>query len=235
MSLMLIISLLCGLAAVAALIWASASIRSQLYLHSLCRGEGGGSVVALTFDDGPDLVRTPEVLEVLARHGVKATFFLIGSKAEGHPDLVRRIVAEGHIIGNHTYNHRGSFPLCGGTTVCEELARTRQTLERITGLRTRLFRPPFGVTNPIIGRAVRGAGYSSIGWSVRSLDTIARTPRKEVLDRILHRIHPGAIVLLHDRCEESAALLDALLTELKGRGYTTQTIEELLDLQAYEK
>ena len=96
----LIISL--AIATAAGAVWASASIHSPFYLRSLCRRSEAGAVVALTFDDGPDPVRTPELLEVLARHDVKATFFLTGKQVAANPELVRRIVAEGHVVGNHT-------------------------------------------------------------------------------------------------------------------------------------
>lgn len=234
MSVTIILSLLCGAAAFAGLVWASASIRSRVYLHSHCRAEGCGHVIALTFDDGPDPLRTPKVLDVLARHKAQAAFFLIGEKASAHPELVRRILSEGHTIGNHTYTHSGLFPLNSSRKIREELRCTAETLARITGRKPRLFRPPFGVTNPLIGCAVRKAGYDSVGWSVRSLDTISRTPRQKVLARILRGIHDGAVILLHDRCEASAELLEALLIELERRGYAIKKPEELFHLEAYE-
>ncbi len=228
------ILLVVGLAVVAVLAWGSASIRSGLYLHALCRGGRSDRNVVLTFDDGPDPRHTPEVLDVLARHDARAVFFLIGEKAGAHPELVRRIVAEGHLVGNHTHSHSGLFPLLRSRRMDEELHASEETIRHITGRRPLLFRPPFGVTNPAIARAVDRMGLIVVGWSIRSMDTVARTPRRKVLDRIVWRLHPGAVILLHDRCPQSARLTERLLEELAERNYSVNTIERMFGIEAYE-
>lgn len=207
------------------LIYASAFISSGIYLKALCRVAGNRKEVVLTFDDGVDPKRTPEVLDVLKKHNARGVFFLIGQRAEAYPDLVRRICDEGHQIGNHTYSHEPDFPLKGHTEMHRELIRTQVLLEKLSAKPVKLFRPPFGVTNPNIARAVNGLGYQTIGWSIRSFDTM-NTPREKVLKRILRKLRPGAIILMHDDRNKSAELLDELLTTLQKRGYTTILIED---------
>ena len=140
------------------LVRGSASVRASWYLRMRCRARRAGRRVALTFDDGPDPQRTPAVLDLLARQGVRATFFVVGARAEAHPELVRRMATEGHVVGNHSYTHSWRFPLRSLGRTMEELCRTGEVLHRITGRQPRLFRPPFGVTNPTIAQAVRRLG-----------------------------------------------------------------------------
>lgn len=216
------------------LVRGSASVRVSWYLRMRCRARGAERRVALTFDDGPDPQRTPAVLDLLARQGVRATFFVVGARAEAHPELVRRMVAEGHVVGNHSYTHSWRFPLRSLGRTVEELRRTGEVLHRITGRQPRLFRPPFGVTNPTIARAVRRLGLDPVGWSIRSLDTMGQSPER-VAARILRRLHPGAVILLHDRCAGSERLVGLLVEGLRSRGLEPVTLPELFDIEAYEK
>lgn len=216
------------------LVRGSASVRASWYLRMRCRARRAGRRVALTFDDGPDPQRTPAVLDLLARQGVRATFFVVGARAEAHPELVRRMVAEGHVVGNHSYTHSWRFPLRSHGRTMEELRRTGEVLHRITGRQPRLFRPPFGVTNPTIARAVRRLGLDPVGWSIRSLDTMGQSPER-VAARILRRLHPGAVILLHDRCAGSERLVGLLVEGLRSRGLEPVTLPELFDIEAYEK
>lgn len=216
------------------LVRGSASVRASWYLRMRCRARRAGRRVALTFDDGPDPQRTPAVLDLLARQGVRATFFVVGARAEAHPELVRRMVAEGHVVGNHSYTHSWRFPLRSLGRTMEELRRTGEVLHRITGRQPRLFRPPFGVTNPTIARAVRRLGLDPVGWSIRSLDTMGQSPER-VAARILRRLHPGAVILLHDRCAGSERLIGLLVEGLRSRGLEPVTLPELFDIEAYEK
>lgn len=216
------------------LVRGSASVRASWYLRMRCRARRAGRRVALTFDDGPDPQRTPAVLDLLARQGVRATFFVVGARAEAHPELVRRMVAEGHVVGNHSYTHSWRFPLRSLGRTMEELRRTGEVLHRITGRQPRLFRPPFGVTNPTIARAVRRLGLDPVGWNIRSLDTMGQSPER-VAARILRRLHPGAVILLHDRCAGSERLVGLLVEGLRSRGLEPVTLPELFDIEAYEK
>lgn len=221
-------------ALVAFMVWASADVGSGIYLKSLCRKVTADRVVTLTFDDGPDEEMTPKVLDVLKGYDIKATFFLVGNRVERNSDIVRRIVAEGHTIGNHTFSHKGVFPLCRAERVEEELCRCSDAIADAAAVRPMLFRPPFGVTNPIIGRAVRGAGLQSVGMSIRSLDTLKRKRRRDICERVLRQLHPGAIILLHDRCAEADELLRMLIPAVLERGYRYAPISEFIKGELYE-
>ena len=216
------------------LVWASADVGSNIYLKAACKGDGTKRVVALTFDDGPDELMTPKVLDVLKRHNIIATFFLIGSKVDCHPDIVKRIVDEGHIVANHTYSHSGLFPLSSGMRVEQELQKCNESIKRVIGLSPTLFRPPFGVTNPIIGRVVNALGLKTIGWSIRSLDTIAGKSREEICQRVISKLHPGAIILLHDRCDGADELLEAIIQATYKSGYNIIALDNMLKTDVYE-
>lgn len=216
------------LCVLAFLVWASADIGSGIYLKSYCHKPTSEKILALTFDDGPDEEMTPKVLAILKQYNIKATFFMIGSKAAQLPHIVREIVAEGHSIGNHTYSHKGVFPISGAKKVEIELCKCGSVIADIAGEQPKLFRPPFGVTNPIIGRVVRKLGLNSIGWSIRSLDTVSRRSRENVCNGIIKRLHSGAIILLHDRCNDADILLQMLIPKIIEKGYRFTTIDNLI-------
>lgn len=227
-----IVILLLGV--LAALVWASADIGSWVYLKALCRAESADRVVALTFDDGPDADSTPRVLDLLKRHGVRATFFVVGEQARQNPELIHRMVAEGHTVAGHSYYHLPQSTLWSSQRYTEELFRCNDVVARLTGLRMRLYRPPFGVTNPPIARAVKNLGLIPVGWSVRSLDTVTKNSDR-VVDRVMRGLRGGDVILLHDRLENSEELLEKLLTALRTQHYTTATVDELFKIEAYEK
>ncbi len=227
-----IVILLLGV--LAALVWASADIGSGVYLKALCRAESADKVVALTFDDGPDADSTPRVLDLLKRYDVRATFFVVGEQARQNPELIHRMVAEGHTVAGHSYYHLPQSTLWSSQRYTEELFRCNDVVARLTGLRMRLYRPPFGVTNPPIARAVKNLGLIPVGWSVRSLDTMTKDTDR-VVDRVMRGLRGGDVILLHDRLENSEELLEKLLTALRTQHYTTATVDELFKIEAYEK
>lgn len=215
---------------VIALVQASYRIRSGVYVKALCEKKTDRKVVALTFDDGPDPVQTPKVLEVLRRYGVPATFFCVGSNAEGNEPLLRQMVGEGHLIGNHSFSHSGYFPLFMKRRMVEELEKTDALFENITGHRVYLFRPPFGVTNPTVAAALKHSGHQVVGWNIRSFDT-----RKEEIGKIFRRVtekvRPGSVILLHDRLPESDRLLEMIIIYLHDNGYEMQRIDRMFELE----
>lgn len=188
--------------------------------------------IALTFDDGPHEY-TPMVLDILKKYQMKATFFCIGKEVERYPEIARRIVAEGHIIANHTFTHTSKMGFLATHQVQEEILQTAHIIEEVTGCKVGLFRPPFGVTNPHIARAIQSTQMTPIGWNVRSLDTVISSPSR-LLHRILSQIRPGSIVLLHDTQSTTVDILEQLLINLQKEGYHLVTISELLQIKAYK-
>ena len=208
------------------LFWSSANIRSGVYVATVNCNRAKTNQVALTFDDGPDNA-TPEILDLLARYNAKATFFVIGSKIEGREDVLRRMVAEGHLTGNHSWFHTPFFAVQAHEKIRAEIEQARQTLERVTGLSNVYFRPPYGVTNPLVAKALNGLGMQVVGWTVRSLDT-KNEPVEVVFKRVTKAIKGGDIVLLHDTSKNIMPLLSQLLAWLKTQNIEAVTVHELL-------
>lgn len=154
------------------MVWASASIRSGVYVRAFCREKTDRKVVYLTFDDGPHPPETERVLDVLRERGARATFFLIGSKVSGNEAVLRRMLEEGHALGLHTYSHAGTFPLLSFDKMLADVNEGKRAVESVAGKKISLFRPPFGVTNPTIAKVVRTLGLHTVGWDVRSFDTM---------------------------------------------------------------
>ena len=153
--------------------------------------------IALTFDDGPDPLVTPQVLDILDRHAAQATFFCVGEKAARYPDLCREIVRRGHAVENHSQHHRHHFALQGPRGFMRELQAAQSSLGLITGQRPVFFRAPAGLRNPFLDPVLARLGLTLVSWSARGFDT--RTADAErVKHALLHELRGGAILLLHD-------------------------------------
>jgi len=152
---------------------------------------------ALTLDDGPDAEITPRVLDLLDRHGVRATFFCIAQRAAQHPALVRDIVARGHDVQNHSHAHRHNFSLSGPGALRREIERAQQVLAELTGQVPHCFRAPAGLRNPFLDPVLHRLGLHLVSWTRRGFDTVTPDPQR-VLARLTHGMAPGDIVLLHD-------------------------------------
>lgn len=188
------------------------------------------SQIAITFDDGPHPTYTPQVLALLKQYNAKATFFCIGKNVEAHPDLLKKIIKEGHIVGNHSYTHSDFFGFFNTQQVLAELNKTNAIIKKYTGQDIQLFRPPFGVTNPSIKKALLQSSYISIGWNVRSLDTVIKNPAK-IYHRITKNLKSGDIILLHDTSSRTVETLEKLLIFLKQKQLKAVTVKELLELK----
>ena len=185
--------------------------------------------IALTFDDGPHPRNTPKILDILAEYGIKATFFEVGENIELYPEVSRRVVAEGHEIGNHTYTH----PHLLKTDYCsllDEIARCEKVITETTGVTPLFFRPPEGVVDENVRKVAEDEGYSIIVWTVDTRDW-AGTPTDKIVDTVLREISPGDIILMHDYTSKKCNTIPALrriIPALRDMGYEFVTVGELL-------
>lgn len=208
----------------------AAFIRSNLYLNVICRYKGNNSkTIFLTFDDGPDEKETPLVLDILEKHNVKASFFIIGEKAEMNSSLLRHIASRGHVLGNHSYSHHNLFPLKRKRKIEQELNKTFELIKNVNPNEEHFFRPPFGFTNPIIAGAVNTIKPHVIGWSFRSLDTMIKDKDK-LYKRLVRKTSPGKVVLLHDTVKDIHIVLDKYIVYLKKNNYNFETVNKLISV-----
>jgi peptidoglycan/xylan/chitin deacetylase (PgdA/CDA1 family) len=174
---------------------------SRIFGEALTAPARPGELV-LTFDDGPNAMWTPRLLEVLARHEVRATFFLLGSRAEAQPELVRRIAAAGHLIGNHSWSHPNLAWSSAGR-IREELTRTNEALQQITSVRAKFFRPPFGARRPAVLRIARELGLTPVLWNAMTSDW-SEPSAERIADQLTKAIEGqrrrghAANIVLHD-------------------------------------
>lgn len=193
--------------------------------------------VSLTFDDGPDDIWTPRILSVLAQYGVKATFNCVGYRVEQNPQMLLRILQQGHMLANHSYNHPNL------TKISIELARgqvnyTSDIIQQITGVRPRFFRPPYGALNNEVIQMLMGLGYKILFWDVDSLDWAGLTA-EQVSINVLSNTGPGSIILMHfaggtgESLEDTVQALPYIIQTLSNEGYSFVTISELLSEPAY--
>ena len=173
-------------------------MRLRVFLDAIVRGPGGARGVALTFDGGPDPRWTPRVLELLAEHGAKATFFVVGRKAEQHPDVTRAIASAGHSLGLQSYSGDRGLAWRGDARVRRDLEQGVRTLEAILGRRPVLFRPPLGRSSPAIARAVEALELEAVAWALEGGDAHPRARSGDVAVRVRRGLRDGVIVRLHD-------------------------------------
>jgi peptidoglycan/xylan/chitin deacetylase (PgdA/CDA1 family) len=182
----------------------------------------GAKCIALTFDDGPDPVDTPKLLDLLREKGVKATFFVVGKRAEQYPEIVRRAWAEGHLIANHTWSHHPLFCFLMPGRLRAEIERCTESIRRSCGSSPRFFRSPVGLRHPLLAPYLENAGLEYLSWSIRTLDTFTTSPNI-LAERILNKAANGDIILLHDHLPRGTdAMLQALprvIDELRQRGF----------------
>jgi len=229
---------LAGVAASAAAISAgyqSMAPTGQWYGRTFTSLARGTKQLALTYDDGPNDPHTMRVLEVLARHNVRATFFLIGRYVQQRPEIVREVVKAGHVIGNHTFTH----PLLtfkSSAEVRKELTDCRSAIQDAVGKHSSLFRPPFGGRRPAVLRIARELGLEPIMWNVTGYDWNA--PAATVIEKkVSSQIRGGDVILLHDGghkqmgADRSQTVLatDHLITRYKSEGYDFATIQQMLE------
>lgn len=215
--------------------------RLEMFADVVWKGPSDVPEVALTFDDGPHPVHTRKVLEMLGEAGAKATFFVLGSKVDQHPDVVREISEQGHGIGVHGYEHDRFTSLRRSARIVRDLERALQAVEKITGNRPTLYRPPVGHVSPRTDTAATKLGLTIVGWSARGLDGLAGAKPRDVAARVRRGLRPGAIVLLHDAAEQGdrrPAGVDALpsiLEAIHGQGLQSVDVTRFVERMAQDK
>ncbi|BFT74451.1 hypothetical protein PAENIP36_58930 [Paenibacillus sp. P36] len=191
-----------------------------------------GLKVALTFDDGPDEKYTPLILDILKKEQVKATFFVVGEHAKEHPKMLKRVVDEGHVIGNHSWDH---VNLSDATAdkIEGEIGSTDDMIKQITGVTPTLFRAPYGAVSPQVLNASMKSGHQVIGWSVDTLDWDGKSV-PQILSNVRKEVGPGAIILQHfaggkhGKLGNTVEALPQIISYLRQKGYTLVTVPELL-------
>ena len=214
--------------------------QAGFFLPVISRGCTGGNMVALTFDDGPDPATTPRILELLEKNKAKAFFFVIGEKAQGHPDLMREIIARGHDVGNHSYRHDVLLMLRSRQTLASEIRMAQKAISAF-GIRPLVFRPPAGITNPKLRSILKQQGLHCVTFSCRGFD--AGNRRFEGLaERILKKVRPDDIILLHDVLPKGSVTADMwleeivkILTGLKNKNLQPVSLEQLIGRPAISR
>ena len=207
-------------------------VGSNFFIKIACSANTDKKEISISFDDGPATNYTPEILQLLKQENIKATFFCIGNRIAGNEQILNRIKEEGHLIGNHSYSHDTWFDLFSSKKMLDDMKQMDREMERVTGLQPKLFRPPYGVTNPNLKKAIIKGGYTPVGWSVRSFDTVIKDEQK-LLNRINAAIRPGAVFLFHDTMQTTLQALPGFIKEVKNRGYEFVSLDKLLALKAY--
>lgn len=203
------------------------------YFFSYCKGKSSSKAVAITFDDGPDTENTPEILKVLEKYNVLAAFFVTGKNVNANPHILQNIAKSGHIIGNHSYSHSKYFDVFSSRKMEKEIEATNNIINNVIGKSPLFFRPPYGVTNPLLKKAFKSVNMQSIGWSLRSLDTVLE--KDKLIKKLQNNTKPGSIVLLHDTTSNIGEILETYLQWLVANGYKIVDLASFLNIEAYEK
>ncbi len=215
--------------------WACTVPSSRFFSPVLVRGPAEGQRLALTFDDGPASPYTEQILQILANYKIPATFFLCGKNVERLPDLARRIVAEGHTVGNHTFTHPFLY-FRSRATIAGEIDRTQDIIEKTTGVRPKVFRPPYGGRWIGLLPVLRERGLSLVQWSDPGYDW--KKARHDIIRLTLRRLRGGSVLLLHDGMEprapgevnqsETVAALPDIIEGAQQRGFKFVSVLEFL-------
>ena len=208
--------------------------RAPLFGRIFWRGPRDRRAITLTFDDGPSEPYTSEILDILKSSGVTATFFPIGRNAAAFPDTIQRAAAEGHEIGNHTYDH-DLLPLRSASRIRDQVGRTSALIETITGRRPRFFRAPHGWRNPWVNRAVRATGCEPVAWTLGVWDT-DRPGTDIIVERTRKGLRNGCVLLLHDGrgtergadASQVVAALPKIIDEAHRAGYSFVGLSDMM-------
>jgi peptidoglycan/xylan/chitin deacetylase (PgdA/CDA1 family) len=223
----------------AVFIWGIIDLRSQFFLKAYTRNKAEKAGLCLTFDDGPDPDLTNDILDLLSRFNAKATFFVIAENAQKHPECVKRAHSQGHFIACHDLSHSVFSNFRFSATMVNDITAAQKIIENIIGKKPLLYRPPVGLANPHLGTALSRLSMYCIGWSRSARDKGNR--RIGRIRSISRLAKAGEVVLLHDCLprpnykQEFLAQLEKLLESIKAQGLLTLGVDDLFDIQAYEK
>ena len=232
----LLVKMAVALGVISCFLWVAENTNNQLFGPVMAHGQQHEPLVALTFDDGPSRY-TPQILDTLSRYDVKATFFAIGRNVDRYPALARRILDEGHALGNHTYSHPFLAPMEPPAQIRKEIDQASESILRATGVAPTLFRPPHGWRSPWMANELKKDKYTVVTWTVSPDDWQQTISSATVAKRVLSKTRSGSIVLLHDGLETKDAFrkdqtinaLPRIIRDLKNRGYRFVTIPELME------
>jgi peptidoglycan-N-acetylglucosamine deacetylase len=201
----------------------------------ITHGPLGSSYIALTFDDGPAAPFTGQILDLLREHGIRATFFMCGKNVEKYPELARRIAQEGHQVGNHTFSHPFLY-LKSSRFIADEIRRTAEAIEKASGARPSVFRPPYGARWPTLYPVLRRFGLTLVNWSVPGFDWMYGT--EKIVAAVTGRLRGGSVILLHDGLETRSSrpidqsrtvrALPAIIEAARTKGLEFVTLSEML-------
>ncbi|HRN57640.1 MAG TPA: polysaccharide deacetylase family protein, partial [Agriterribacter sp.] len=214
------------------LFYGSYNVRSNFYLKTISSAGTARKAIAISFDDGPAPLYTPEILRVLKTHNAEAAFSCIGRRIKENGALLKQVFDEGHLVGNHSYSHDLWFDLFSAQKMNRDLQLMNEAMRQVTGVQPRFFRPPYGVTNPNLKKAIEKNSFITIGWTVRSMDTVAKDSRK-LLAKVTGSLKPGAIVLFHDTSKVTLDVLPAFIQQARQKGYAIVRLDKLLNLEPY--
>ncbi len=206
---------------------------SPLKVKIVSHGNESLNQIALTFDDGPNNKYTPQILDILRQYNVKGTFFVLGEQVKEHPAMLRRIVEEGHEIGNHTFSHPQLNHL-SDEKVRQELVSTQEEIRKVLGYVPKLLRPPYGAYRNDTLLLFDELGFHVVLWSVDTNDWQRKKSGDAIVRTVSRDTRNGSIILFHDRKAETVRVLPQIIEELKGRGLQPVTISELTGLPAYD-
>jgi peptidoglycan-N-acetylglucosamine deacetylase len=227
-----------GLAAAVSAGYQSMAPTGQWYGRTFTGLPPGSKQIALTYDDGPNDPHTLRLLEILAKHNVHATFFLVGRYVKQRPDIAREVARAGHVVGNHTFNHPNLI-YASAAQVRSELQQCTQALTEAVGQHSRLFRPPFGGRRPVTLRIARSLGLEPVMWNVTAWDWKGK-PAEYLERRVCRQVRGGDVILLHDGghavfgADRSQTVIatDRLIARYKAEGYDFVTVPEMMGKEA---
>lgn len=196
--------------------------------------------ISLTFDDGPDPVVTPQILAILRKKNVKATFFVIGKKVKENPELTRAIINDGNLVGNHSFSHKLTAGWETKVQLKGDYLLAQTEIEKIIGKKPKLLRPPHGFSSPWFTREIKELGFQIVYWDISANDWLNNVNAQTMIDVISNKTKPGMIILLHDGLDNhigsQTKLIEALpdiIDDLKQKGYSFVTVDQLLKVTPY--